>query len=159
MPKRFPTHGYCFVCGDENPKGIGASLWVDDDGNTVFTEIVFTREQQGPPGHVHGGAQAAVLDEVMGMSAWWNGYKVLSVHLEVDYKNPVPLGVKVRISGRVSTAEGDKVYTEGEIVLPDGTVASTGRGIYVNSPEAIQGFLEKLGMDAKAYSEMFRKLR
>ncbi len=150
MAKRFPSHGSCFVCGDENPCGIGAILWVDDDGS-IFTDVTYDLKQQGPPGHAHGGATAALLDEVMGMCCWRAGYKVMSVHLEVDYEQAVPLGVQVHAVGRIAKVEGNAVHTEGELTLPDGTVAVRGRGVYANVPEKIEAFARAHGLSSDPF--------
>ena len=141
MTERFPEHGKCFVCGSANPRGLGATLWVDDNG-TVFTDITFDEGQQGPPGHAHGGALAAVLDEVMGMATWQAGYQVLAVHLEVDYKQPVPLGQQVHITGQVTEADGRVVRTSGEVRLQNDIIAAVGHGVYVHAPDVINSFVD-----------------
>ena len=56
--KLLPEHGSCFVCGAENPKGMGTRWHVREDGS-VIGEVTLTVEQQGPPGHAHGGASTA----------------------------------------------------------------------------------------------------
>ena len=142
MVKRFPEHGKCFVCGRENPQGMGATLWVGEDG-AVFTDFTFSEAQQGPPGHAHGGALAALLDEVMGMAVWQAGYQVLAVHLEVDYKQPVPLGTPVHVVGRVESANGRVVHTIGEVYLPDGRISNIGHGVYVHAPDVIKSFVDE----------------
>ena len=64
--RKLPEHGWCFVCGSENPHGIGLTLWVDDDG-ILTSEFTLNDAQQGPPSYAHGGASAAILDEAMGL--------------------------------------------------------------------------------------------
>jgi len=96
MDRRLTEHGVCFVCGRENPHGIGVQWWVREDG-TVYARVTFREAQQGPPGHAHGGALAAVLDEA-------------------------------------SEREGRKIYTEGRILLPDGTVTTTAQGLFIEAP-------------------------
>jgi len=66
MKRQVPYHGWCFVCGTENPQGIGITMFVDDDG-VLTSEFTLTKAQQGPPGYAHGGASAALLDEAMGL--------------------------------------------------------------------------------------------
>src|SRR5512145_688706 len=81
--KRLPEHGSCFVCGTQNPHSIGLTWYQDEDGSIV-AEMIFCEAHQGPPGHVHGGASAAVLDEAMGAVVWRAGYSVVSVNLEIN---------------------------------------------------------------------------
>jgi len=62
---------------------------------------------------------------------------VVAVNLEINYKQPVPLGQKIVIVARVKEILARKVLTTGEMLLPDGSVAVTGRGIYVPAPHLV----------------------
>lgn len=140
--KTLPEHGSCFVCGKANSDGMGVT-WTADENGCVVADVTLTQAQQGPPGHAHGGASAALLDEAMGMAAWLAGYRVVSVHLEVNYLKPVPLGPSARVVGRMVGKTGNRVQTEGEILLAGGTVAVTGRGVYVEAPQLLERFLRR----------------
>lgn len=132
-----PEHGKCFVCGSQNPHSIGIQ-WYFEDG-AISGRLAMSEAQQGPPGHAHGGASAALLDEAMGAAVWAAGHRVMAVNLNVDYKAPVPLGVEVAVSGRVTGQEGRKVFAAGEVRLPDGTVAVSATGIYVEAAAMFEG--------------------
>jgi uncharacterized protein (TIGR00369 family) len=132
--KKLPEHGACFVCGTQNPRSIGLTWYLNEDGS-IHAEMVFSEAHQGPPGHLHGGASAAVLDEAMGAAVWRAGYSVVSVNLEINYSKPAPLGEKMSITARVAEIQPRKILTTGEIRLPNGVVAVTGRGIYVEAPQ------------------------
>lgn len=67
----------------------------------------------------------------MGAAVWVAGLRVVAVNLEVNYRRPVPLGQRMEVRARVSRHTARKAWTRGEIILPDGTVAVEGRGIYV----------------------------
>jgi acyl-coenzyme A thioesterase PaaI-like protein len=131
--QRLAEHGICFVCGSGNPHGIGAVLYQRTDGS-ITAEIEFSEAQQGPPGFLHGGASAAVLDEAMGAAVWRAGYAVALVKLVVDYSRPVPLAVPSSVRAWLSGREGRTLWAEGEIRLADGRVAVLGRGEYVEAP-------------------------
>ena len=60
--KQLPEHGFCFLCGSENPHNVGLHWYVDKEG-VVSSEFTLTLAQQGPPGFAHAGLSAAVLDE------------------------------------------------------------------------------------------------
>lgn len=134
--RQLPEHGSCFVCGSANPRGLGLTWLAGEDGEIV-AEFIFDLGQQGPPGHAHGGASAAVLDEAMGAAVWHAGLRVVAVNLEINYQRPVPLGEKVRVAARVIESQARKVLTGGEIFLPDGSVAVKGHGIYVPAPHLV----------------------
>jgi uncharacterized protein (TIGR00369 family) len=131
--EKIPEHGSCFVCGIQNPHSVGITWYQDEDGS-IHAEMVFKEAHQGPPGHVHGGASAAVLDEAMGASVWRAGYSVVAVNLEINYSQPVPLGQNIIIEARIAEVLPRKILTTSEMRLPDGSIAVTGRGIYVEAP-------------------------
>lgn len=142
--RAFPQHGMCFTCGSANPHGIGMQWFLQDDGS-VYGQIALTDHQQGPPGHAHGGATAALLDEAMGFSVWAAGYAVVAVNLNVDFMQPVPLGTPVTITARLAGRDGKAIHASGEVCLPDGSVAVAGRGIYVEAPHLVGGVRASYG--------------
>lgn len=132
--KKISEHGACFVCGTQNPQSMGVT-WFQKDDNSIHADMIFTIAQQGPPAHVHGGASAAVLDEAMGAAVWSAGYSVVAVNLEINYKKPIPLGENITIEAHISEVHPHKILTNSEIRLQDGSIAVTGRGIYVEAPQ------------------------
>lgn len=128
-----PGHGPCFVCG-QDPGSLGLSLRVRPD-NRLATRATFGTAVQGPPGHVHGGCLAAVLDEIMGAAAWTNGHKVMAVHLDFDYRRPVPIGVEISFEAWLDVVGERKVEARSTAKLPDGTVATEGHGVFARMPE------------------------
>jgi uncharacterized protein (TIGR00369 family) len=134
MKRKLPEHGYCFVCGSENPHSIGITWWVDEEG-VMTSDFTLNEAQQGPPGHTHGGASAAILDEAMGLVVWAAGLKAAAVNIEINYHKPLPLHQPLSLVARITAREETKTFSTGEIRLPDGSVAVSGRGIYVSAPQ------------------------
>ena len=130
MKRQVPYHGWCFVCGTDNPHSIGITMFVDDNG-VLTSEFTLTEAQQGPPGYAHGGASAAILDEAMGLVVWAAGHKVAAVNIDINYHKPLPLHQQLNVEARVTQIDKRKIFSAGEIKLPDGTVVVSGRGIYV----------------------------
>lgn len=133
MKKQIPYHGWCFVCGTENPHSIGITMFVDDDG-LLTSEFTLNEAHQGPPGFTHGGASAAILDETMGLVIWAAGYKVAAANLEINYHKPLPLKQPLTLEARITQIEERKIFSKGEIKLEDSTIAVSGHGIYVVAP-------------------------
>jgi len=126
----------CFVCGRNNAAGLQASFYEMEDGDLV---CLFTpqTEHQGYPGRLHGGIASTILDETIGRAIMiGSGGDVWGVTLElaVEYKKPVPLGVELRVVGRVSEQSSRFFSGSGEILLPDGAVAVVARGRYMKVP-------------------------
>jgi acyl-coenzyme A thioesterase PaaI-like protein len=135
--KQLPEHGSCFLCGSENPYNPGLRWFVDEKG-AVSSEFTLTISQQGPPGYAHGGLSAAVLDEVMGAAVWQAGYTVAAAKIEVNYRKPVPLYVQINTQGHITRRKGRKIYTHGEICLPDGTLLVEGKGLFITAPHLFE---------------------
>jgi uncharacterized protein (TIGR00369 family) len=130
MKRQLPYHGWCFVCGNENPHSIGITMFVDDEG-VLTSEFTLSDTHQGPPGHAHGGASAAILDEVMGLVVWAAGHKVLAANININYRKPLPLHQPLLAEARITEVSGRKIISQGKILLPDATVAVEGSGVYV----------------------------
>lgn len=137
MSEPLPEHGPCFICGTANPRSLGLRWYEEsrEDGLLViYSDFQFDEGQQGPPKHAHGGASAAVIDEVMGVVAWRSGLKVVLANLSLDYRRPVPLNVPLRVEGWVKDKDERKAYTYGRLILPDGHTAVSGTGLYIQAP-------------------------
>lgn len=132
----------CFVCGSENPSGMGVRWYVRED-ESIWGKVTLGERQQGPPGHAHGGATAALLDEAMGGAIWHAGYMVMSVNLSVNYRRPVPLGAALEVSGRFVRQEGRKIHAIGQVQLSDGSVAVEATGMYVEVPGVLGELIEQ----------------
>lgn len=115
----------CFGCSPHNRSGLQLRFKQNHDG-TVECRFEAAEHLAGPPGVMHGGIQAVLLDEVMGMTARVNsdGDSTLAVtaELKLRYRRPVPLGQSLRVRGRLERAEGDDLFLSGEILGPDGEV-------------------------------------
>ena len=133
MKRQIPYHGWCFVCGNENPHGIGITMFVDDDG-VLTSEFTLNKAHQGPPGHTHGGASAAILDEVMGLVVWAAGHQVVAANININYRKPLPLHQPLFAEAHILEVGERKIISAGEIKLADSTVAVSGSGVYVIAP-------------------------
>lgn len=130
-------HGKCFICGSANPCSMQVRWWERDDG-TIVTDVTLTENHQGPPGFVHGGASAALLDEAMGVVVWRAGNPVATVNLQVEYHKPLPIETPLHIEAKITDKTEKTVWARGEIRLPDGELGVVGRGIFVAAPHLFQ---------------------
>jgi acyl-coenzyme A thioesterase PaaI-like protein len=114
---------------EENP--IRISYWKTDSKDTLLAKVYFEKFCEGPPGHVHGGCQAAVLDEVMGSSAWAFGHAVVAAKIEIEFLEMIPLESTYWAQGKVLKTEGKKVFLEGKIQSEDGKVYAQSSGLFI----------------------------
>ena len=118
------------VIGLRNPVAPPLTIRHDIDG-TVHTEFTLGAAYEGPPGHVHGGVCALILDHVLGATAHLPGKPAVTGTLTLRYLRGTPLGRPLRASAHVDRIEGAKTFAVGHIAGPDGvTVAAEGVFIY-----------------------------
>lgn len=132
--RTLPEHGHCFVCGKDNPKGMGVR-WNLMEDKSISSQVILDLAQQGPPGFAHGGASAALLDEAMGTSVWVAGFQAVAVNLQANYLKPLPLNIPFMVRGNVEKTDGRKIYASSSIQSMDGTVLVTGQGIFIDAPQ------------------------
>ena len=94
-------------------------------------EFSMPRRFEGPPGHLHGGIIATILDEAMGKVNRRKGIVALTGHMSIDYLEPVPLATKVRAVGWPVKIQGRKHFHAAEIRALDGTVLARSQGIFI----------------------------
>ena len=111
----------CFGCSSQNP--IGLKLKFTQEGNVCRSVFTSTREHEGWPGIMHGGLLTTLLDEVMGQWLWIRKIVAMTVELNVKFSRPVPIGQTITIEGKQEEQKGRLIMLEGQILLPDGTVA------------------------------------
>jgi acyl-coenzyme A thioesterase PaaI-like protein len=114
----------------EPPGGMGLHLFSDQSGHIRGT-LAIDISKQGPPGYAHGGSLIALLDETMGAAAWSLGYRCVAANLQFNLRQSVPLGMEVTVTAEVAHVEGRKVFTVGQILLPEGAVAVEAQGLFI----------------------------
>ena len=117
------------VAGDTNPAAPPLSL-VPADGGGVRGEVTLDTVYQGPPGLVHGGWIAALLDQAVGTASFLATSPGLTAKLEVDYRRPTPLFNPLEITAEVERTERRKVYVNGRIRV-NGEVTAEAKAIMV----------------------------
>ncbi len=95
----------------------------------TYAEVHLGAAYEGPPGMVHGGVSALLLDHIMGVTASRMTQVTFTGTLTLRYRNPLPLG-KVVLEGRVSGEEGRKVFVAATIAGERG-VAVEAEGIFI----------------------------
>ncbi|CAL9401405.1 hypothetical protein SUDANB121_01479 [Nocardiopsis dassonvillei] len=117
------------VAGDTNPAAPPLSLVPAADGG-VRGEVTLDTVYQGPPGLVHGGWIAALLDQAVGTASSLATSPGLTARLEVDFRRPTPLFNPLEITAEVERTERRKVYVNGRIRV-NGEVTAEARAIMV----------------------------
>jgi acyl-coenzyme A thioesterase PaaI-like protein len=99
----------------------------------VVAEATLGPAYEGPPGYVHGGMSSLVMDQLLGAAAIAAGLWGMTVHLELDYRRPVPLSTPLALQARVVESADRRCVVTGTIATaeaPDRTLVE-GRGVFV----------------------------
>ncbi len=154
LPHRGVGRGRSFVSGDPDGERIRIRYFRDGDAGMMVAKVWFGPDAEGPPGHAHGGSQAAVLDEAMGGNAWLQGHPVLAGTLTIRYRRPLPLGTVVTVRTDIASVDGRKVVTSATLEDEDG-VYCEGEGVFIVMKDALRERLfeeaQKEGRDEAAY--------
>lgn len=125
---------HCFGCGPANPQGLHLVFTTDTthpESITATAHINLTRMFEGPPGHIHGGIVAALLDEAMSKLNRPLNVLAMTRHMEIDYLRPAPLHRPLVLTSRHLRREGRKLFHQAEIQYPNGTVLARAKGLFI----------------------------
>ncbi len=118
------------VTGDLNPVAPPIAIDTSSDG-TARAEFTLSPVYEGPPGFVHGGVAAMILDHLCGAAAMANGTPGMTVSLEMRYSRPTPHSAPLTAEAKTVRAEGRRTFVEGSIFGPAGEVTITATAVFV----------------------------
>lgn len=122
------------VIGLRNPAAPPLEVHHDTDGR-VWAEFTLGAAFEGPPGHVHGGVCAMLLDHVLGATAHKPGKPAVTGTLTTRYRRGTRLGHPLRAEAWVERLEGAKTFAVGHIADAHGvTVEADGIFIHPRVP-------------------------
>jgi acyl-coenzyme A thioesterase PaaI-like protein len=111
----------CPVSGRANPLAPEVEVWRRGDG--VRARVVLGPAFEGAPGRAHGGAVAAVFDDVMGFLATVHAVPTYAGELTIRYLAPTPLDEQLDFTAWVSERRARTMTTEARAVHRGKTVA------------------------------------
>ena len=124
------AQNHCFGCGAANPVGLKLEFSKTAEGAVLCDAIVSDR-YEGPPGCLHGGIIATLLDEAMSKANRAQGVTAMTRQMQVEYLRPVPSGSPIRLAGRVTRSEGRKHWAEAEIQNAEGKILAQASGLFI----------------------------
>jgi hypothetical protein len=97
-----PGRTYNPAEGPGNP--IAPPMRVDIVDGLALGRCTLGLAYEGPPGYVHGGVSALLLDQILGHANVVHGLSGLTVTLSVRYRRPVPLQTPLLVTGELVDA-------------------------------------------------------
>lgn len=125
---------HCFGCGPENPQGLHLEFTVVAEGPTKITAtstVLLTRLHEGPPGYLHGGIIATLLDEAMSKLNRPLNLIAMTRNITVDYLQPCPVETPLALTARHVQREGRKLFHEATLNSADGTLLARANGFFL----------------------------
>jgi uncharacterized protein (TIGR00369 family) len=130
VPLEHSAHNRCFGCGEANAEGLHLEFLLAQDGSVVCLPTI-SDNFEGPPGYLHGGIIATLLDEAMSKAVRLRGVTAMTRQMEVEYLRPVPSGAPLRIEGALLRSEGRKHWTEAKILSESAVTLASAKGLFV----------------------------
>jgi acyl-coenzyme A thioesterase PaaI-like protein len=97
----------------------------------LYAKAWFGRKTMGPPGHVHGGAMAAALDEAMGAVCWMNDHKTVAASISVKFIAMLPIDTETILEARIERVDGRKISTRARLANSAGDVVAEAEGLFI----------------------------
>jgi hypothetical protein len=104
-------------------------LTITPDDRGVRSDFHLGAAYEGPPGSVHGGVLALVLDQMLGEAAGAGGKPGMTASLTLTYRQRTPLG-DLHTSAWIEKVEGIKTWARGEMVGPEGVTVEA-EGLFI----------------------------
>jgi acyl-coenzyme A thioesterase PaaI-like protein len=117
------------VTGPENALAPPLPLTGQPDGSISGTTTL-GMPYQGPPGFVHGGISALLLDHTLGVANHWAGPSGMTAELTLRYHRTTPLFEPLTVTGRQVSVDGRKIRAEGTIAA-GGEVCVSAQGLFI----------------------------
>ena len=123
----------CFVCGPGNPWGLRVGFRLD--GEVCRAEFTPNDECVGYEGVTHGGILFSLLDDVMANWVFLRGERCTTAKAEIRYRQPLPVGVRIDLEGRLLKRRGRIAMLEGKALRhDDGTLVAEAAGSFLVEP-------------------------
>jgi acyl-coenzyme A thioesterase PaaI-like protein len=116
------------VIGVRNPIAPPVQIHHGSDGG-VFTDFSLGAAYEGPPGHVHGGVAALVLDHVLGEVAANAASPRFTGTITLRYLRTTRLG-RLHAEARITRTDGVKAFASGHLADDEGITVEA-EGVFI----------------------------
>ncbi len=109
----------CFVCGQDNARGLQIFFEIGDDG-VVTAEWIPSSDWEGFRGILHGGIISTVLDESMSKAVALTEGEALTGELRVRFRRHVSTGQRLHVRGWIVRRAKRLIETEATLTDTEG---------------------------------------
>ena len=136
---------HCFVCGPSNPGGLRVRFRLEESGGELVCRAEFTPgpTHVGYSNMLHGGILYSLLDDVMANWGFLQGLRAHTARCEVRYRDAVPMGVRLRLEGRMLRRRGRMLEMGAKAFRDDnGALVATAQARFMSAGAAHAQFIE-----------------
>lgn len=108
---------HCFVCGPQNPIGLGLIFRLEND--ICISEFTPGKNHCGYDSITHGGIVFSALDDVMANWLFLKGMRAYTAKCEIRYKDELPIGTLVHLKGHCLKQKGRLTIMKGVMIRAD----------------------------------------
>ena len=131
---RFYDHPEWFE--DRNPvlglsSAMAPPLVLKESAEQVHGHVTLSAAYEGPPGSVHGGFVAAILDQACGRIPVNAAIPCMTGSLHVRYRQPTPINRQLAVSAEMIQSDARKAVVHGRIACGD-TVTAEAEAVFIN---------------------------
>jgi acyl-coenzyme A thioesterase PaaI-like protein len=145
---------YSPVYGPGNPVAPPIVATQTDHGRAEG-RVTLGKPHEGPPGLVHGGVVATLLDHLLARAVRAAGRGGLTATLTVRFRRPVRLGVPLLATAEIDTADGRRTTARARLVEENdpGTTLAEAEGLFVAlRPDRAAQVFAPTGRDIAAWT-------
>jgi len=148
QPLNMDLYDGSFVSGKQQ-NYIKLQYYFDKITSKLIAKIYFTKDAQGAPLRVHGGAISAVLDETMGIITFLNFNPAVTANLSINFIKPLKVEQDVFVETWIEENDDKKYLIKGKMVTENETLIADASGVFIKMP-----------MDKVAeYQDYYRKFK
>lgn len=97
----------------------------------IEAEATLTVAHEGPPGRVHGGVVAGILDHAAGLVVRSLDIVAMTVSLDIELHHATPYGESLAIKARIVERDGRRLRVESALVAEDTKVVASCRALMI----------------------------
>lgn len=120
-----------FVSSSKGSGFIRVRYGTNAQRDRIIADVYFGKRAEGPPGRVHGGAIASVLDEAMGAAVWLSQNTGYTLKLEVEFLSPTPLCKSLQMNAWIGTIRGRKIKASASLHLSSGVEIVRAKALFI----------------------------
>lgn len=124
--------GATWMMAPYNPMTVPMEITIE--GKHAYADLLPGPLLEGPPGLLHGGFAAHMIDALLGALVQVQGQPGYTVRLDLAFRGPTDLSRPIRVEGILGEADGRKMRATGRI-SQDGECTVEAEALFIKPPE------------------------